>query len=89
MNNIQFYYRKEPENITERKAIVLSKPTKNYLTLDVTTISEEDRERLEKGLKVLQKEIDEAFSHRTKWLRDNGFNTYFRSFNKDKMSFTT
>ncbi len=86
MKNIQFHYRKTPENLTQREAIILSKPSNNYFTLDITKIDDKGREKLEAGLAELQKEIDTAFSHRTKWLRDNGFASYFRNFSKDKMS---
>jgi len=89
MKNIQFQYRKTPENLTDREAIVLSEPSNNYFTLDITKIDDKEREKLEAGLAELQKEIDSAFSHRTKWLRDNGFGSYFRNFNKDKMSLVT
>ena len=86
MKNIQFQYRKTPENITSREAIVLNEPSNNYFTLDITEVSDAQRKDLEAGLAKLQKDIDEAFSHRTKWLRDNGFASYFRNFSKDKMS---
>jgi len=34
----------------------------------------------------LQKGVDEAFTARTKWIRDNGFGTCYRNFTQDKMS---
>jgi hypothetical protein len=86
MKNIQFQYRKTPENPTNREAIVLSEPSNNYFTLDITEVESKERKELEAGLAKLQKEIDGAFSNRTKWLRDNGFGSYFRNFSKDKMS---
>ena len=86
MKNIHFQYRKTPENPTDREALVLSEPSNNYFTLDITKVDDKEREKLKAGLAELQKEIDAAFSHRTKWLRDNGFGSYFRNFNKDKMS---
>jgi hypothetical protein len=87
MKNIQFQYCKTPESHTDRKAIVLSKPNNNYFTLDITQMSNQEREKLEAGLVELQKGIDDAFTIRTKWLRDNGFGSCYRNFNKDKMSF--
>jgi hypothetical protein len=86
MKNIQFQYRKTPEQLTDREALVLTEPSNNYFTLDITEVSDEEREKLEAGLAELQIGIDEAFSHRIKWLRDNGFASYFRNFSKDKMT---
>jgi len=86
MKNIHFQYRKTPENLTTRDAIVLSEPSNNYFTLDVTKIDIAEREKLEASLAILQEDIDAAFSLRTKWLRANGFGSCFRNFNKDKMS---
>ncbi len=86
MKNIHFQYRKTPENLTTREAIVLSEPSNNYFTLDITKVDPAEREKLEASLAKLQKDIDTAFSHRTKWLRANGFGSCFRNFNKDKMS---
>lgn len=86
MKNIQFQYQKTPENLTDREVIVLSEPSNNYFTLDITKVGGVEREELKAGLVKLQTEIDGAFSRRTKWLQDNGFDSYFRNFNKDKMS---
>jgi hypothetical protein len=86
MNTIQFQYRKSPENITDREAIILSPASNNYLTLDITELDKADKVKLEAGLVELQKGVDEAFTNRNNWLRDNGYNTCYRSFTKDKMS---
>jgi hypothetical protein len=86
MKKIQFQYRKTPENLTNREAIILSKPSNNYFTIDITELDNQERIILNTGLIELQKEIDNAFTHRTKWLKDNGFGTHFRNFNKDKMT---
>jgi len=86
MNTIQFQYRKTPEQITDREAIILSAPSNNYLTLDITELDKAEKVKLEAGLVELQKGVDEAFTNRNNWLRDNGYNTCYRSFTKDKMS---
>jgi len=86
MKKIQFQYRKTPENITNREAIVLSKPTDNYFTIDTTELDSVQRQKLEKGLEEYDKKLNDLFSLRTKWLRDSGFGSNFRNFNKDKMS---
>ena len=86
MKTIQFQYRKSPENITDRKAIILSPPSNNYFTLDITELDKAERLRLEAGLVELQRGVDEAFTIRTNWLRDNGFATCYRNFTKDKMN---
>ncbi len=86
MKKIQFQYRKTPENITNREAIVLSKPTDNYFTIDMTELDSVQRQKLEKGLEEYDKKLNDLFSLRTKWLRDSGFGSNFRNFNKDKMS---
>ena len=86
MNTIQFQYRKTPEHITDREAIILSPASNNYLTLDITELDKAEKVKLEAGLVELQKGVDEAFTNRNNWLRDNGYNTCYRSFTKDKMS---
>jgi hypothetical protein len=86
MKTIEFQYRKTPENITDRKAIILTTPSNNYFTLDVTLLDTPNINKLELGLQELQKDIDTAFTTRTKWLRDNGFSSYYRNFSKDKMT---
>ena len=86
MKKIQFQYRKTPENITNREAIVLSKPTDNYFTIDMTELDSVQRQKLEKGLEEYDKKLNDLFSLRIKWLRDSGFGSNFRNFNKDKMS---
>ena len=86
MNTIQFQYRKTPEQITDREAIILSPASNNYLTLDITELDKAEKVKLEAGLVELQKGVDEAFTTRTKWIRDNGFGTCYRNFTKDKMS---
>ena len=86
MKKIQFQYRKTPENITNREAIVLSKPTDNYFTIDMTELDSVQRQKLEKGLEEYDNKLNDLFSLRTKWLRDSGFGSNFRNFNKDKMS---
>ena len=86
MNTIQFQYRKTPEQITDREAIILSAPSNNYLTLDITELDKAEKVKLEAGLVELQKGVDEAFTIRNTWLRDNGYNTCYRNFTKDKMS---
>jgi hypothetical protein len=86
MKKIQFQYSKTPENPTDREAIILSKPSNNYFTVDITKLSTQERQELEEGLIELQKGIDEAFILRTEWLRKKGFGNNFRNFNKDKMS---
>ena len=86
MNTIQFQYRKTPEQITDREAIILSPASNNYLTLDITELDKAEKVKLEAGLVELQKGVDEAFTARTKWIRDNGFETCYRNFAKDKMS---
>ena len=85
MNTIEFQYRKTPQDITDREAILLSPASNNYLALDITELDKADKVKLEAGLVELQKGVDEAFSIRTKWLRDNGYNTCYRNFAKDKM----
>jgi hypothetical protein len=86
MKTIQFQYRKTPEHITDREAIILSKPSNNYFTLDITELDASELENLETGLVELQKGIDDAFTARTKWIRDNGFGNCYRNFSSDKMS---
>jgi hypothetical protein len=86
MKTIEFQYRKTPENITDRKAIILTNPSNNYFTLDVTSLNAPDVNKLETGLQELQKNIDTAFTTRTKWLKDNGFSSCYRNFSKDKMT---
>jgi hypothetical protein len=86
MKKIQFQYHKTPENITNREAIVLSKPTDNYFTVDMTELDDSQRQTLEKGLVEYDKKLQDLFSLRNEWLRDSGFASYFRNFNKDKMS---
>lgn len=86
MKKIQFQYHKTPEEITNRKAIVLSKPTRNYFTIDITELNDVELLELEAGLAEYQEEIDKAFANRTKWIREHGFGSYFRNFNKDKIS---
>lgn len=86
MKKIQFQYSKTPTEVTLRKAIVLSKPTKNYFTIDTTELNEEEMEELNAGLATLQSDIDDAFAKRTKWLQEHGFGSYFRNFNPDKMN---
>ena len=85
MKKIQFQYRKTPENITNREAVVLSTPTSNYFTVDMTELDNAQRQKLEKGLAEYDKQLKDLFSLRTKWLRDSGFGSNFRNFNKDKM----
>lgn len=85
MKHIQFQYTKTPVEVTQRKAVVLSKPNKNYFTIDITEFNDEEMDELEAGLELLQKEIDDAYAKRTRWLQTNGFGSYFRSFNPDKM----
>jgi hypothetical protein len=86
MKTLQFQYRKTPENISHREAIILSPASNNYFTLDITELDKAERERLEAGLVELQRGVDEAFTIRTNWLRDNGFSTCYRNFTKDKMT---
>ena len=86
MKKIQFQYRKTPENTTNREAIVLSPPTSNYFTVDMTELDDAKRQKLEKGLAEYDKQLQDLFSLRTKWLRDSGFGSNFRNFNQDKMS---
>lgn len=86
MKKIQFQYSKTPTEVTLRKAIVLSKPTKNYFTIDITELNEEEMEELNAGLAILQSDIDKAFAERTKWIRSHGFGSYYRSFNEEKMN---
>lgn len=86
MNTIQFQYRKTPEHITDREAIILSPASNNYFTLDITELDKAEKVKLEAGLVELQKGVDEAFTTRTKWIRDNGFGACYRNFSKDKMS---
>ena len=86
MKTIQFQYRKSPENITDREEIILSPASNNYFTLDITELDKAERLRLEAGLVELQRGVDEAFTIRTNWLRDNGFATCYRNCTKDKMN---
>jgi hypothetical protein len=85
MNEIEFQYNKTPTDVTLRKAVILTKPNNNYLTIDTTELNEGEYKELTEGLEALQDNIDEAHKKRTKWLQSNGFGSYFRSFNKDKM----
>ena len=86
MNKIQFQYNKTPEDTTYREAIVLSKPNSNYFTVDMTELDNDQRQRLEKGLDEYDTKLKELFSLRAEWLRNSGFGSNFRNFNKDKMS---
>ncbi len=86
MKKIRFQYHKTPKDITNREAIVLSKPSKNYFTMDITELNDDELSQLEAGLAEYQEEIDKIFAKRTKWIRDNGFDSYFRSFSQTKMN---
>jgi hypothetical protein len=86
MNEIEFQYNKTPTDVTLRKAVILTKPNNNYLTIDTTELNEEEYKELEEGLDTLQSNIDKAYKERTSWLQSSGFGSYFRSFNKDKMT---
>jgi len=86
MKYIKFQYSKTPTEITNRKAVVLTEPSNNYFTIDITEFNDEELDELEAGLAEYQEKIEEAFTARTKWIRKAGFNSYFRSFNKDKMN---
>jgi hypothetical protein len=86
MKYIQFQYTKTPTDVTDRKAVVLSEPSNNFFTIDITEFNDEELGELEAGLLLIQSNIDKAFAARTTWLREQGFGSYFRNFNKDKMT---
>ena len=86
MQYIKFRYSKTPTEISNRKAVVLTEPSNNYFTLDITEFNDEELDELEAGLAKYQEQLDEVFAARTEWLRNAGFNSYYRSFNKDKMN---
>ena len=58
MNTIEFQYRKTPQDITDREAILLSPASNNYLALDITELDKADKIKLEAGLVELQKGVD-------------------------------
>ena len=77
MQFIRFQYNKTPTESSERDFVVFTKPTNNYFGIDITELNVEELDRLERGLDIFQEDIDEALANRTRWLKENGFGSYF------------
>jgi hypothetical protein len=85
MNTIKFTYTKTPQDISQREAVVLTKPSNNYFTLDITVSESDEVNRLLEGLDEFQVSIDRVFAERAAWLKEEGWAGNFRNFSKDKM----
>ena len=63
MKTIQFQYRKSPENITDREAIILSPASNNYFTLDITELDKAEKVKLETGATFIHPSNDDDVIH--------------------------
>jgi len=85
MKIMQFDYRKNSNDTSHREFIALTTPTKNYFGLDISELEDEEVAEVVYGVSRFDDLIKEALEHRTQWLKEKGYGTYYRNFSPEKM----
>ena len=85
MKILKFTYSKTPTDTSTREFIVLNPPNKNYFGLDITELGNDELAEVVYGVAQFDKVMKEALEQRTQWVKANGYGSYFRNFNPDKM----
>lgn len=82
---MQFDYLKSSTDKSHREFLALNNPNTNYFGLDISELEDDEVAEVVFGLAQFDKKIAEAMAERTKWVKEKGYDTYYRYFNPSKM----